>query len=531
LLSAGLLAVPGFAQSNAVPGLDTSVHDVVGVSVYGRRGPAHPQGEVGIGIGHYMCNSGTVPIPWYGTAGGVMVDTYPKIAFLIVRESNGRMVQISQKGHLKHSRQAFNFSGGVCGTCQGGGSTVWGPGCFDVYSTGFNGDRYNLGPNDEVDPWLGTWNPQGSYFDRGDPDVGPPLNFDRVQSLSGAQINAFDAVKNRIVVRESELVAPGTFYSQVHLVVIGEPVAARGDNQVSRQTTFTWNGSLWSAANVNAPAVQGSVLARRSGAVTGSGGNGGDDGRFLVACKVTGPVAGLWHYEYAIHNLDNSRAGASLRVPVCAAARVEQAGFRDIDYDPVTDWTFHRAGGEIAWLAAAGNALEWNTIYNFWFDSDAAPVPGTVQIDQARPGPGALTVAVAIPVPGSLPHVWLGAGCGAPAPVLSGVGEPAVPNPGYGLRLQAPPSAPTFAWASWGGGQWALGAGCALFVDGAQLAAVAAGQADATGLAVWALPIPAGLPPVDIYVQAAVLDASGPLYGALALSNGMCVRVGWSGCP
>ena len=33
-------------------------------------------------------------------------------------------------------------------------------------------------------------------------------------------------------------------------------------------------------------------------------------------------------------------------------------------------------------FAGVDNPLEWNTLYNFWFDCTAAPTAGTVQLDQ-----------------------------------------------------------------------------------------------------------------------------------------------------
>src|SRR5262249_13306667 len=71
--------------------------------------------------------------------------------------------------------------------------------------------------------------------------------------------------------------------------------------------------------------------------------------------------------------------------------------------NPLNQWTFTRAANEIAFTAAAGNALDWNTIYNFWFDCSVAPVSGPVRIDEARPGPGLLDVVVASQVPGPPP--------------------------------------------------------------------------------------------------------------------------------
>src|SRR5690606_21531353 len=128
---------------------------------------------------------------------------------------------------------------------------------------------------------------------------------------------------------------------------------------------FSWNGSTWSTSTLG-PTETGSVLTQWSGATHDVGGNGNDDGRFLVAVKITGPFDGSWHYEYAVHNLDNSRGGAALRIPMAAGASVENVGFRDIDQDPTNRWTVSRTSSELSFLATASNALEWNEIYNFW---------------------------------------------------------------------------------------------------------------------------------------------------------------------
>ncbi|MFY9344542.1 MAG: hypothetical protein WAT39_18765 [Planctomycetota bacterium] len=419
ILAVALSAVPVLAQANAVPGLDIRMYDVAGVSYYGRQGAAYPNGEAGFMVGHSWCNGGTVNLPWVSQSGGVMVDQYPRIAFLLARESGGRMVQISGQGHSKHSPTAFNFSSGPCAPCQSGGGGFFFVGCSDTYGAGTNASQIQLGPNTEINPWLGTWNPQGSYFDRGDPAVSGAAATDSVRSLTSSQVAAFGPVKNRMIVREPELLAGASYWAQVQAVVQGEPVGNRSNNQSSRPVSITGTGSGWTVATTGASVV-GSVLTRWTGASTDVGGNGNDDGRFLVAVKVTGPVAGAWHYEYAVHNLDNSRAGATVRIPVDAAAVVTNAGFRDVDGDPLNDWTFARTATEIVFSAAANNALEWNTIYNCWFDCTVAPSFGIVSVDQARPGPGAPTVDVASEVPNGLPVATkqsIGTSCGTCTPV------------------------------------------------------------------------------------------------------------------
>jgi len=521
------------SQSNAVPGTDLSVYDVISPTVYGRRGAAYPNGEAGIGFGHSFCNAGTVPLPWLGWVGGsstnVMLDTYPKIAFLLARESGGRMVQISGESYLKHSRVAFNFSNGPCAPCQAGPSQTMRVGCSDTYTTGFNGNRFNLGPTTEIDPWLGTWNPAGSYFDVGDPAVSGAAATDSIQSLSSTQVNTFDAVKNRLEVREADLVTPGTFYGQVHLMIKGEPVANRANNLMSRGLTYTWNGTSWSTALTGSNQT-GSVLTRWTGATNAMAGNGMDDGRFLVAVKVTGPTNGMWHYEYAVHNIDNARGGASLRIPVCPTARIANVGFKDVDQNALNQWTTQQTPGELAFQAAANNPLDWNCIYNFWFDCDAAPVAGNVAIDQARIGPGALTVGVASQVPGHLGAEYLGDGCGTPTPTAYITSLPTSPNPDFAVEFKVAPSALVVVGFSFGGSTLDIGNGCTFYLQD-PVALLDLATANAAGVARYPLPLGAGMSPVDWYCQGLEVTTSGPFLGFLAPTNGLRLRVANAGCP
>ena len=420
LLVGALCAAPVLAQANAVPGTDIQIYDITDIAYYGRQGAAYPNGEAGFMIGHSHCNRGTVNVPWVANSGGVMVDTYPKISFLLARESGGRMVQVSGQGHSKHSMVPFNFSTGPCMPCTTTGGAFFFVGCSDTYGSGTNASQYNLGPNHEINPWLGTWNSLGSYFDAGDPVVAGAAATDRVRSLTSSMVSAFGSVKNRIVVREQELVAGAQYYAQTQLVIVGEPVGNRGNNQCNRPVNITGTGAGWSCTASGASAF-GSVLTRWTGANWDLAGNGVDDGRFLVASKITSPATGSWHYEYAVQNVDNSRAGATIRVPLDAAATITGVGFRDVDGNALNDWTWTRTATELVFSAPAGNALEWNTFYNVWFDCSVAPGYGVVKIDQARVGPGALTVDVLSEVPGGQPVARkesVGSSCGACTPVM-----------------------------------------------------------------------------------------------------------------
>ena len=409
------LSATAVAQTNAIPGVDVTLYDVGGMTYYGRRGAAYPNGEIGVAVGHSFCNAGSVNIAWDGTANdGTMLDTYPKIAFLFVKEANGRMVQVSNWSHLKHSTGVFNFSSGPCAPCTGSGSNLMWVGCSDTYSTSWNSNRIRLGPASEINAWEGSVATVGSYFDQGDPSVGGAGATDNVKSLTSTMTSSFDAVKNRVICQEADLVGGGTFYAQVQAVIKGEPGTARHNNRQYKQCNFTPNGGNWSVGTTGGSS-NGSVLNAWTGASVDRASNAMDDGFFTVASKVTQVSAGVYHYEYAVHNEDNSRAGATLRIPIAPGAVVTNVGFDDIDQNAGNDWTFSQTATEIVFSAGAGNALEYNTIYNFWFDCSEAPETGVVLIDQARPGAGASDVAVLADVPSGVPAATitdLGGSCG-----------------------------------------------------------------------------------------------------------------------
>lgn len=397
------------AQSNTVAGLDGRLTQVDSLTYYGRRGSAYPNGEIGMAMLNEMCNPGTVVIPWQAA----MQPNHPKFGFLIVRVANDRLEQISDRSYCKHAFTSTNYSGS-CGSCVNPGTgSVMGIHCSDTYGAGNNADRNWLGPADEIDPWLGTWNPVGSYFDQGDPNVGAPGNNDGVRSPS---YSGSDNVKNRVTVQEQDLLTPNAqYFYGIHLLHQGEAVANRGDNLASRGFNPTYNGSSWSLNNNSVGQAYGTILQRWPGASVDSGQNGNDDGRFFVAVKVTPIGGGQYHYEYAVHNVDNSRGGATFRVPIDAAATASNFTFGDIDTNTLNDWTAARVGNEVVFTAPATNPLNWNTIYNFGFDADRAPGASAVVLDEARIGPGQLSVVVMSSAPGGTPAATvsaIGSNCG-----------------------------------------------------------------------------------------------------------------------
>jgi hypothetical protein len=330
LLSLSLLALAAAApaagaQSNTVPGLNVKLGILGGLQVYGHQG-TYPNGLTAMAMSTTSCNNGTVNVPWLQA----MNANHPVIAFLAVRESNGRMQQISDRSYVKHGFYALSSS--QCTPCQNpSNGTFLGVGCSDTYGVGNNSDRYWLGPPAEIDPWLGTWVPACSYFDAGDPAVGGGAACDGNRSLTNSMANAMPFYKNRVVLQDADLAVPGAnFYYQGYYVVRGELEGNRDDNLVSSKMNVGWGGSSWSLVQSGSN-LSGSVLQRWAGSTLTSNSNGSDDGRIYVACEVTGPVAGVYHYEYAFHNRDNLRGVGGIRIPAASAASIYNIGFSDIN--------------------------------------------------------------------------------------------------------------------------------------------------------------------------------------------------------
>lgn len=532
-----------FAQSNERgPGYDGALANISSATYWGRRGPAYPGGEIGISFQNQLCNPGSIPVEWRspgGNIGATIQSDHPKFGFLVAREVNDRFIQISDWSYCKHAFLSLNSSSvspclGGCVNPPAGGAQL-GVRCSDIYSASNNASRTYLGPPAEINPWLGTWPSTGNYFDIGHSgQAGYPLAADGLRSLS---TQGFDAVRNRVTIREADIQGGATtgLFFQIHVLHEGERVENRGNNIMSRPFGLNWSGTTWQATT-SGTASYGSIMNRWAGATITEGSNGGTgtlldaDGRFAIAVKVTGPVNGLWHYEYCVHNVDNHRGGATFSLPVCPTGRVLNIGFRDIDTDPLNDWTATVAGGELTWSAPANNPHNWNTLYNFWFDSDVAPVGGNAEIDQARVGPGALSVVVPTTVPGLQPAVYLGAGCGTPTSELQVNGVPSAGSATFGLRMVSAPNTIVVLFFSANDGLTTLAPGCDAYLDLPGLATYGVYVTDGSGVATAAMPIDPAQVATELTFQGAPLIPNPPVLGAVGLTNGLTVRFASLGC-
>ncbi|MEZ5064222.1 MAG: FlgD immunoglobulin-like domain containing protein [bacterium] len=359
-------------------GIDVRLGQLYGITSQGRAG-TYPTGRSGLSASTTSCNAGTETVPW----NAAMAETHPFIALAMFRLENGVLEQLG-KNWLKHGWYALSSDQCNLG-CTPSDGTYLGIGCSDTYSSGNNGNRWDLGPRQEVDPWAGTWVACGSYFDEpGAPDA------DCDRDYFGS---APDGAAHRLEVWDEDLGHTGAqYYYEGQYIVANESYS--WDNIGWRRCTTTWTGGDWSVSDATGglvPTYGPLVLTWGDESHTVPVATG--DGNVVLAVDVTDLGGGQWHYEYALYNWRSNRGVRSISIPV-GTANVTNVGFHDIDKTAGNDWQVTQAGGQITWATddyatdPDANALHYQTMFNFRFDADVPPTAGMVQCGIFEPGTG-----------------------------------------------------------------------------------------------------------------------------------------------
>jgi len=363
--------------------LDVTLGQLYGLVSQGRTG-SYPNGMNGLSAATTSCNSGSVNVPWFAP----MQENHPTIGLAMYRLSSDGTLEMIGNNYMKHGFYALSNNQCNFG-CQGSAGGIYlVVGCSDTYSSGHNGDRYYLGPRDEVDPVSGEWVACGSYFD----DWNNP-DGDCARDYFGSEPNG---VLHRLEVHDSDLGNSGaTYYYEGEYVVRDDANLA---NSIGwRTATTTWNGSSWSINTV------GGGLTPTYGPVIRTWGEeqvekkvSDGDGSVILATRITDLGGGQWHYEYALYNWYSERGVRSFAVPI-GAATPSNIDFHDIDQNAANDWAVDVSGGVITWSTddyatdPDAPALFFQTMFNFRFDADVPPEAGTVAIEPFKPGAGSIT--------------------------------------------------------------------------------------------------------------------------------------------
>jgi len=150
----------------------------------------------------------------------------------------------------------------------------------------------------------------------------------------------------------------------------------------------------------------------------------GVDGSMSVAYKVTNPSPGVWHYEYAVYNMNLDRGIQSFSIPTGSGVTLSNIGFRSPPQHPgsANDGTLGSAGfssaawaqsqtaTEMTWSSETfatnqnANAIRWGTLYNFRFDSNRPPTNVNATLGFFKTGSPA-TIAIQGPSPTAASNV------------------------------------------------------------------------------------------------------------------------------
>lgn len=350
-----LVASAGMALAS---GPDVTLQDIPDITNYGQVG-----GIYAFAIGSSTCNIGNLNLQWLSAG-------TPGLAMNAYRLYDGRLIQVGL-GNCKTACCAA--AGAGCGTCNGAGGSVLGAGCRDVYGGGFNGGQSHLGPRSVINGFSGA--------------------FTSYPQTTG------NAIYRRLQVSANDLnpaLFPGALYF-VEGVYVGSDDAANsnGLNNATYKRATVSGGNM----AVVAGSQQSGIPAIRAWRDHGLGAGVPDlsvtvatadvlgEGQFWYAFKARDLGNGQWRYDYAVFNLNSDRSGASFSVPIPAGVIVSNLGFSAPLYHSGevysnAPWTASAASGPVMWSSPDtfasnpnGAALRWGTMYNFWFDANAAPAP------------------------------------------------------------------------------------------------------------------------------------------------------------
>jgi hypothetical protein len=376
----------GSAASNLLAGPDVIVGQIEDVAQFDA-----PEGtQVGLAIGTDSCNNGDQPVDWYALPS----NDHPVVPQNLYRMSGGatndeRFEQLGQSW-MKHTFLAFEqVLCGSCDTTECETGTHLCPGCSDPYVSSLNGDQNSIGSRAWINPFTGNF-PSGNV----------------ANDHSG---HVHNAVSHRILVETSDLMPNGnpgaTYFGEAAYISPHEytwcqshPGECNMFNNFSyRQFAVSGGPSFFSFTPATStvrmqPAIE--AWAGRGATVNPIEPDPGNDGIFFVGYKITGPTAGLWHYEYAIFNMNLDRAIQSFEVvfPVFQPS-LTNVGFHAPPQHPgwahdgtegdggysSTPWSFNETSYSATWNCETfsqnqnANAIRWGTLYNFRFDSSSPP--------------------------------------------------------------------------------------------------------------------------------------------------------------
>ncbi len=357
------------------PSVDLTIGDLTSMQQMGRVGDPG-LGQVGLSAGTVVCNLGGGPSAWFPFPS----SGHPAVALNLYRlRSVGGAERFEQIGQSWARHGFCPLEQSQCATCVpagGCGTSLLGPGCSTSDSAGANGDQNQLGARSWINPFTGA-------FSSG------------ANNHSG---HTHDGVSHRLLVSDTDLVGVADYFVEARVVAPDDAASGHGDNNASYRRVLVSgpNGSGdFSFATSGATQVESPALEAWIGATQVPFFPDANDGWAVLAYQVTGLGNSDWRYEFALCNMNYSRAFYRFRVPVPAGVQIRNVGFHyPLNHGPQStgadfenaDWSVTLAGGGLIWTTETkatnpnANACRWGTLFNFRFDANTPPQAATVNV-------------------------------------------------------------------------------------------------------------------------------------------------------
>jgi hypothetical protein len=373
------------------PGPDAIAGEMADLIMWGSAGS-----QRGLATGITTCNAGNAFIDFFA-----MPNTHhPVAAQNLYRMSSGagnndRFEQIGQ-AWVKHTFGAKQAN--ACFLCQPGGNfTHLGVGCSDTYDSSQSAQYNDLGSRAWINPFTGVF-PTTARNHSGHTETA-------ISHLTLVESDDLNQTMNPGATYYAELlyVTPDEYsWCQTHP---GEcnmyNNASYCQYSVSGTPSFFFFSPVGSAIRMT-PAIN----AWTGATINPIEPEPGIDGRAFIAWKVTGPIAGVWHYEYALYNMNLDRAIQSFSVPLGGQITVSNLGFHaPLNHPGVPNdgtqgdagfsnapWTSSQTATTLSWSSESfaqnqnANAIRWGTLYNFRFDSNRPPTASNATIGFFKTG-------------------------------------------------------------------------------------------------------------------------------------------------
>ena len=387
----------------SVPGPDIVVGDIPSMLQAGSA-----SGQVGLGMATTSCNNGDQPVHFFALPN----TDHSVVSQNLYRMSGGatndeRFEQIGE-AWVKHTFGADQGNDCNFGCTPYPDQTALGVGCSDPYGASENATYSLLGSRAWINPFTGAF-------------PSTPANH------TG---HVHTGTSHRVLVNASDLNTTlntgATYYAEAQYDTPQEYAWCQAhpgqcnmyNNATYRRYNVTGTTSFTFSAVGSAVRMTPATNAWSGATSVTVEPDPGVDGRAFLIYKVSGPNAGLWHYEYAIHNQNLDRSIQSFTVPLGCGITISNVGFHFPPNHPGfandgtvgntgfknAPWNTTQTATDLTWNTDTfagnqnANAIRFATMYNFRFDSDRPPQAATGTIGFFKTG-SPMTVAIQAPSP------------------------------------------------------------------------------------------------------------------------------------